>query len=670
MKNIRLLRHFALIACMALLGIGAHAQLSVSSGPVPNTPNTKAILDLTDAAAGKRGLLIPRMTSAQRAAIASPANSLLVYQTDSVGTMPPGFCYYDGTPGINQWFHVTWGLSWKLGGNTNTNPATDFIGTTNAQPLIIETNGVQRAQLTTGAQLQIGTSPFPAATEKLDVNGAVKIAGTSAPVATEGAIRFNATSNMHEGYVNNPLGGGQIQYVGWYELENVFKTRVKQKYQSTPVVACNYPAPVSVPNGGTNGSWPTLDDATIANNQTASTLETPYSTFWEDGRHQYLYTSAQMQALNVCPGTDIKGVAFQAASAGTAPGMRNVRIKLKNTNTPDLSAGFINGCQTYYSVGNYGGGAVPDYTVVNGWNAHVFNVPPNFQWTGPGFNMVVEYCFDNQDWTSNTPIYYEPVSYNAMFGLYCDACGNPFGSATCYYNAGPCNGTGTGSLPPTGVPSNTTGVQCIGWGWGGTAGGGCAWDITTTLLTCDATFQYQGAFTAAQRRPILKIDAQVNASTTLVLNGSYILAQDAVMIGDYNTWAKSSLYAYPNYRYHGPGTLSAYSSVWGGSVLLSDHVFDQYFDGIVKPEDAKQALGYQHYGVKDMAKYMEREHHLPTLDGRDEWNKDGFFSLDHLTNQLWVTVEEQSLYIKELHERMDALQKYLVEKRLNELKKN
>ena len=36
---------------------------------------------------------------------------------------------------------------------------------------------------------------------------------------------------------------------------------------------------------------------------------------------------------------------------------------------------------------------------------------------------------------------------------------------------------------------------------------------------------------------------------------------------------------------------------------------------------------------------------------------------------MWVTVEAQSLYIKELNERMEALQKFLVEKRLNELRK-
>ncbi|RYZ47844.1 MAG: hypothetical protein EOP49_20180, partial [Sphingobacteriales bacterium] len=53
-------------------------------------PNASAILDLTSTS---RGLLTPRMTAAQRNAIAAPANGLLVYQTDGVR----GFYYFDAT---------------------------------------------------------------------------------------------------------------------------------------------------------------------------------------------------------------------------------------------------------------------------------------------------------------------------------------------------------------------------------------------------------------------------------------------------------------------------------------------------------------------------------------------------------------------------------------------
>ncbi|MCB0794267.1 MAG: hypothetical protein KDB88_05985, partial [Flavobacteriales bacterium] len=71
--------------------------------------------------------------------------------------------------------------------------------------------------------------------------------------------------------------------------------------------------------------------------------------------------------------------------------------------------------------------------------------------------------------------------------------------------------------------------------------------------------------------------------------------------------------------------------------------------------------------IDEMANYVERERHLPTIEGRDTWKQDGTFSLDELSTQLWVTVEEQALYIKELNERMELLRKHLVRQRLNEL---
>lgn len=47
-----------------------------------------AIIDYTSTT---KGVLIPRMTLAQRNAIASPAPALLIYQTDN----NPGFYYFD-----------------------------------------------------------------------------------------------------------------------------------------------------------------------------------------------------------------------------------------------------------------------------------------------------------------------------------------------------------------------------------------------------------------------------------------------------------------------------------------------------------------------------------------------------------------------------------------------
>ena len=58
------------------------------------TPAASALLDLTSTA---KGMLIPRMTTTQKTAIATPSTGLLVFQTDA----PAGFYYYNGTGWLN-----------------------------------------------------------------------------------------------------------------------------------------------------------------------------------------------------------------------------------------------------------------------------------------------------------------------------------------------------------------------------------------------------------------------------------------------------------------------------------------------------------------------------------------------------------------------------------------
>ncbi len=53
-------------------------------------PDASAMLDISSTS---KGLLIPRMTLAEKNAIALPVTGLMIYQTDA----PAGFCYFDGT---------------------------------------------------------------------------------------------------------------------------------------------------------------------------------------------------------------------------------------------------------------------------------------------------------------------------------------------------------------------------------------------------------------------------------------------------------------------------------------------------------------------------------------------------------------------------------------------
>lgn len=72
------------------------------------TPNASAKLDVSST---DKGILIPRMTSAQRGFISFPANGLLVYQTDGV----IGFYVNSGTSASPSWLRIN--TDWTKSGN-------------------------------------------------------------------------------------------------------------------------------------------------------------------------------------------------------------------------------------------------------------------------------------------------------------------------------------------------------------------------------------------------------------------------------------------------------------------------------------------------------------------------------------------------------------------------
>src|SRR6185503_18982126 len=96
-----------------------------------NTPNASSKLEINSTTSG---LLIPRMTSTQRIAIASPAAGLLVYDTDS-----SSFAYYTGS----SWTYLKGAANiannWSTAGNINIT-SNNFIGTTDNNPLRVRVN--------------------------------------------------------------------------------------------------------------------------------------------------------------------------------------------------------------------------------------------------------------------------------------------------------------------------------------------------------------------------------------------------------------------------------------------------------------------------------------------------------------------------------------------------
>jgi Chaperone of endosialidase len=123
---------FLFLALAALVIPSLSRAQSVAINADSSLPDPSAILDLKS---GNKGLLVPRMTLAQRNAIAVPAIGLLIYQIDNT----PGFYCYDGA----AWGAVKGsggggggtGNNWSLNGNDISNSNTGNVGVNTTNPI-------------------------------------------------------------------------------------------------------------------------------------------------------------------------------------------------------------------------------------------------------------------------------------------------------------------------------------------------------------------------------------------------------------------------------------------------------------------------------------------------------------------------------------------------------
>ncbi len=121
MKNIII--RSVLAAIIMLVALVTRAQVGFNN---PN-PDPSSILDLT---ANDKGLLVPRMTTVQRQAIGSPAQSLLVFDTNL-----NGFFFYQGGTwySLNEWVKAAGSSTATLNGNAVVNGSLSVSGfSTNA----------------------------------------------------------------------------------------------------------------------------------------------------------------------------------------------------------------------------------------------------------------------------------------------------------------------------------------------------------------------------------------------------------------------------------------------------------------------------------------------------------------------------------------------------------
>lgn len=156
-----------------------------------------------------KGLLVPRMTTTERTAITSPAEGIIVFDTDTNAT----YQYVNGA-----WVNSLSALNgWSKTGNASTDEATDFIGTTDNKALKARVNNVNIFTLNPfdAAKAQTFTNPNNNGTNDvlagLDIIRTINPAtGTSYYYNFNNLLFINPTSNTVGGYYR----GGNSYIVG------------------------------------------------------------------------------------------------------------------------------------------------------------------------------------------------------------------------------------------------------------------------------------------------------------------------------------------------------------------------------------------------------------------------------------------------------------------------
>ncbi len=134
-----------LLLTLFITSFSSIAQVGINTDG--SAPDASAMLDIKSNTAG---MLIPRMTAAERDNITTPATGLMVYITDD-----NYFYYYDGT---NWKAFENAGQAWLLNGNSGVTTS-QFLGTTDAVDLIIKTNNITRATINSNGEFGLGSVP-------------------------------------------------------------------------------------------------------------------------------------------------------------------------------------------------------------------------------------------------------------------------------------------------------------------------------------------------------------------------------------------------------------------------------------------------------------------------------------------------------------------------------
>ncbi|MDD4553569.1 MAG: hypothetical protein PHP04_05155, partial [Bacteroidales bacterium] len=190
--------------------------------------------------------------------------------------------------------------------------------------------------------------------------------------------RYNATAGWKVKYCMLPSGASNqaTLYIGFL-FTSAYGNNCALDFAHVTAGPPPPPAIVTIGTGTSTSGW-------------------PYYTFYYASRTQMLYTAAELNTAGASAGP-LQSIGFNVATRYPQV-MNNFAVKMGNTSLTSIT-GWVSGLTTYYNT--------PYSVPATGWQDITLTTP--FMWDGTS-NVIVEICFANTSYTSNSTVYGAAVS--------------------------------------------------------------------------------------------------------------------------------------------------------------------------------------------------------------------------------------------------------------------